>query len=138
LERRFYGAVAFVWLHELGHVLCGHLDLMQDMDRRLELSETEISFGESEVRHTTALDPSLFLYGLEIQADVWASRHWARRGAKAASPNDAIAYVLGAMAVFLLLQGKGCWGPGCSLRGASPPAPLSRLILPYGTGVDAR
>lgn len=73
LERSFHESMRFVFLHELAHVLLGHLDLVATHQRRSAISESSagLRFGEDQTLRAGAW-PRLARVALEIEADRYA------------------------------------------------------------------
>jgi hypothetical protein len=92
-----HGAIDFAWLHELGHVLCGHLDLPSTFRRMLLLDEAAIMNVDEVGQNGQNVGWSNYL--LEMEADAWAHSN-------SVKDNIAVSSMIGVSALFFLLQGK--------------------------------
>lgn len=66
-QRTLVNALRFFWLHEIGHVLGGHLDLRARSGRRRMAEGLSVAHGPAEPH------PALVAWALEIEADRFAT-----------------------------------------------------------------
>ena len=95
-------AIRFLWLHEIGHVLGGHLDLLGSLGLQEEISETNLGLADAP-SETSEHEPSFLFYGVEIEADTWALRAMAK--SQKSSSDGSLIEAIGVIAIFLLFYG---------------------------------
>ncbi len=109
-ERTFLEGVRFFWLHEIAHVLGGHVDLRKQAQGLPALTEFDEALYGAE-RGIPAAAPLDYLHALEIQADRYALDRLfegalRRQPNEPGHPDERIFTILGASMVPLLLHSR--------------------------------
>ncbi|WP_158808580.1 hypothetical protein [Beijerinckia sp. L45] len=148
-EASFLAAVNFTWLHELAHILRGHLDTTVFRQRRLDMAETTPAVEPAMPAAAPAAPDvstatlSAFHYGAEVEADAWAARRLAAQREHGGDGDRICARLIGITAVFILLHGKNVlldqpdhalkhppiWYRAIlTMRNAAPPSQFERIL----------
>lgn len=102
-ERSFLAAVRFLWLHELGHILSGHLTLGGVGGIWSELGEPALVLGVDAPPGLADWKPSFASYAKEMEADAWANN---MLFSQPATRPDLVVDLIGVLSVFIFFHGR--------------------------------
>ena len=68
----FEQVISFFWLHEVGHIVLGHIDICQELRQSLGIIDEFLSIAEPDEDSESEVIHDIPYHAFEIQADRWA------------------------------------------------------------------